>query len=63
VLFEVVSLITGFGAIIGTLEYRSSQQAGINQLDIETAATSTRPGAMPYELLSGSRSAMCLCRQ
>src|SRR5262245_21502284 len=30
------TLVTGFGAIVGTLEYMSPEQAEINQLDIET---------------------------
>jgi serine/threonine protein kinase len=30
------TLVTGFGAIVGTLEYMSPEQAEINQLDIDT---------------------------
>src|SRR5262249_46796217 len=30
------TLVTGFGAIIGTLEYMSPEQAEVNQLDIDT---------------------------
>src|SRR5262249_50710261 len=30
------TLVTGFGAIVGTLEYMSPEQAELNQLDIDT---------------------------
>src|SRR5262245_57783285 len=30
------TLVTGFGAIVGTLEYMSPEQAEVNQLDIDT---------------------------
>lgn len=34
--FTDKTLVTGFGAIVGTLEYMSPEQAEINQLDIDT---------------------------
>src|SRR5262249_5548746 len=30
------TLVTGFGAIVGTLEYMSPEQAEVNQLDVDT---------------------------
>src|SRR5262249_12391778 len=30
------TLVTGFGAIVGTLEYMSPEQASFNQLDVDT---------------------------
>src|SRR5262249_50574390 len=48
------TLVTGFGAIIGTLEYMSPEQAEINQLDIDTRSDLYALGVLLYELLTGS---------
>jgi serine/threonine protein kinase/tetratricopeptide (TPR) repeat protein len=48
------TLVTGFGAIVGTLEYMSPEQAEINQLDIDTRSDIYALGVLLYELLAGS---------
>jgi eukaryotic-like serine/threonine-protein kinase len=48
------SLVTGFGAIVGTPEYMSPEQAQLNQLDIDTRSDVYTLGVLLYELLTGT---------
>ncbi len=48
------TLVTGFGAVIGTLEYMSPEQAELNNHDIDTRSDIYALGVLLYELLAGS---------